>query len=388
MKIKKIIAANLQEGKAQVLRELGEDAIILSSRTLRKPGDEPDVIEIVAAVDEKITAVKRSLEMPDFRPPRRAIQEEYPDDEVRETQSESAGRGDFLKATGQIYEEIGSLKQILLEITDNVKYKYSTSMGEIGNKVFKQLRRAEFAEEYALKIVGKMNEKCAGKHFSEQLEYVKNLITGGLTVAAPIAKQKKQQVCTFVGPTGSGKTTNLVKLAVVCKLAMECDVFIVSGDIHKIGGSEQLQLFSSIAGIPFRAAYSPEELKTILLQEEKRDIIFIDTTGTSYQDAEMMSSVGSFISAVKSDYTMLTVSAATSPASLVRYTREFSRIGANSIVLTKLDEAERIGSIVEPLSASGLPLMYFSAGQRIPEDFEPASRSKISDMIFSETVEI
>jgi flagellar biosynthesis protein FlhF len=91
---------------------------------------------------------------------------------------------------------------------------------------------------------------------------------------------------------------------------------------------------------------------------------------------------------VKSDYTFLTVSAATSPASLTRYAREFSKIGANSIVLTKMDEAERIGAIIEPIASSGLPLMYLTNGQRIPEDLEPATRSKIADILFSENVEI
>ena len=39
MKIKKFIASTLQEGKIQILKELGEEAVILSSRTLKKTGD-------------------------------------------------------------------------------------------------------------------------------------------------------------------------------------------------------------------------------------------------------------------------------------------------------------------------------------------------------------
>ena len=69
---------------------------------------------------------------------------------------------------------------------------------------------------------------------------------------------------------------------------MESDVFIISADTHKIGGAEQLQLFASIAGITFRSVYTPDELSQTVNQENKRNFIYIDTTGTSYQNHQMI----------------------------------------------------------------------------------------------------
>ena len=53
MRIKKIIAENLNEGKVLIKKELGEDAIILSTRNIKNSETGKDTIEIVAAIDEK-----------------------------------------------------------------------------------------------------------------------------------------------------------------------------------------------------------------------------------------------------------------------------------------------------------------------------------------------
>jgi len=52
MKIKKLIANNIKEGKQKVIEELGEEAVILSNRTIIDPKTSKEVVEIVAAIDD------------------------------------------------------------------------------------------------------------------------------------------------------------------------------------------------------------------------------------------------------------------------------------------------------------------------------------------------
>ena len=52
MRIKKIIASNMQEGREIIERELGNDALILSHRNTKLANGTP-AIEIVAAIDNK-----------------------------------------------------------------------------------------------------------------------------------------------------------------------------------------------------------------------------------------------------------------------------------------------------------------------------------------------
>ena len=57
MKIKKYIATSMKDGKDQVMRELGEDAVILSTRTSPNPQG-GEIVEIVAAIDD--SAMKKT----------------------------------------------------------------------------------------------------------------------------------------------------------------------------------------------------------------------------------------------------------------------------------------------------------------------------------------
>jgi len=49
--------------------------------------------------------------------------------------------------------------------------------------------------------------------------------------------------------------------------------------------------------------------------------------------------------------------------------------------VTKLDEAMELGSIVAAQVWSGLPLAYFTTGQRVPEDIEVASAARLAALL-------
>jgi len=52
--------------------------------------------------------------------------------------------------------------------------------------------------------------------------------------------------------------------------------------------------------------------------------------------------------------------------------------------MTKLDETSRYGSMYNLLSQSRIPVSYLSAGQRVPEDLEPATRKGLVDLVLGE----
>jgi flagellar biosynthesis protein FlhF len=61
--------------------------------------------------------------------------------------------------------------------------------------------------------------------------------------------------------------------------------------------------------------------------------------------------------------------------------RAFVSTGANSLILTKLDEAWQTGSFAEWLAACRLPLSYTTHGQNVPDDIHPASALKLAELI-------
>jgi flagellar biosynthesis protein FlhF len=51
------------------------------------------------------------------------------------------------------------------------------------------------------------------------------------------------------------------------------------------------------------------------------------------------------------------------------------------IIVSKLDEATIYGSIYNVSQKVKLPLLYFTTGQRVPEDIEEASPERVAALI-------
>ena len=63
--------------------------------------------------------------------------------------------------------------------------------------------------------------------------------------------------------------------------------------------------------------------------------------------------------------------------------KQFSSLGINRVLFTKLDEGLNFGDMLNFSLRSRLPLSYFTTGQRVPEDIEVAGRDKVIRLIFN-----
>ena len=54
------------------------------------------------------------------------------------------------------------------------------------------------------------------------------------------------------------------------------------------------------------------------------------------------------------------------------------------LILTKLDEADRLGGILGVLGISGRPVSYVTTGQAVPDDIEPADRDRLARLILDQ----
>ncbi len=368
MKIKKYKAQNLKEGKQLVFRELGSNAIILSSRTLKTP-EGGEQIEIVAAIDEQ-------REFPAKKTPASPYggrqKQEADDDETS---------GEFLQAAGKIFREIDKLKDMIGDVSESVRYKYSGAFDPKAGKIFKMLRNADVCEDFALKVTGKIAADNKDKDFKKTLDDARRYLTEHIKIMPPVREPGSRKVMMFIGPTGSGKTTTLVKIAVICKLVLKSNVQIITTDTYKIGGMEQLESLASVAGIPFKPASSPEQLTKYIAEESDRDFILIDTVGRSQQNQEKLNEINNFVKAAGADIIYLVISAAGSEANIVEVIDRFSEMSPNGLIFTKFDEAPTLGHIICALDRKSVPLAYFTDGQQIPEDIEPAKNERLQDSI-------
>ena len=92
----------------------------------------------------------------------------------------------------------------------------------------------------------------------------------------------------------------------------------MSADTYKVGGSEQLQTYASIAGIPFEAVYNPEDLRGLLSKENKRDFVFVDTIGRNPKTKDHIEGLKDYIKASKPDAIYIVHSSTASENSMRR----------------------------------------------------------------------
>jgi flagellar biosynthesis protein FlhF len=378
MRIKKYTALTLQEGKAKIMSELGEDAIILSSRTINPPEDPTrSIFEIVAAIDEEPLRPRKKL----------SFVGKTTQNEMKTSTDESPSVENLVELANMVQGEFSSIKDLIKDINDNIKYRYSSLLTPVLGDLFRTLRKQGLTEDFALKIAGKLSSKNFAEDYVSAIGKAREYALEHIRLMDPLKKAKERKVAIFIGPTGNGKTSTIVKLAIVAKLVMDAKVLVISADTNKIGGAEQLQTYASIAQIPFEAAYSPKELIDQIDRHKDVDLIFVDTTGRNPKNQEHIDELILLSRAANADYTYLVQSATVSDFVLKEIISDFSLMTPNGLILTKIDESPHIGNIIEALQEKNIPIAYITTGQKIPEDIEPATKEKLGKLLIPDLYE-
>jgi len=181
---------------------------------------------------------------------------------------------------------------------------------------------------------------------------------------------KNGGVYSFVGPTGVGKTTTLVKIATNLIISRERDdVALISLDFMRADGSEQLKRYSNILGVPFYQFTSADEyLNSIENLRRKHPILLMDTAGVSPLSR---SSLEFLENVCKNEYTLpiLHIPVATEHEQAISIIDSYSKyIGEMMLVYTKEDEALRNGLLASLSVARNMTACFVTNGQHIPED--------------------
>ncbi|MGE5479733.1 MAG: hypothetical protein ACM3U1_04805 [Chloroflexota bacterium] len=355
MKIKKFVAKSLKEGKDKILEELGEEAVILSSRTGKKPDTGEDFVEIVAAIDDK--------------PLQKSVQQARP------------APAPFSAEPKPRENEMGDVRRELAEIKSILKYKFTETLNPVFSQVYKAMIDAEFSEDFARETLGKLAAYKLNADFSASMNFCKRAALEKIKFTENFLSTESLGVVALFGPTGSGKTTSLIKLAIISGLIAKRNVAIISTDTHKVGGAEQLQTLSSIAGIPFSVAYSAQEATEALRRIARGTIAFVDTSGISFA-SEKFSALKELSDELVTAHKILTLPGTFSFHAADLALGKYGAFGINSVAITKLDECDNLAGALSAIRKRDLPVSFLANGAVIPDDIEPAGYDKLSEYVF------
>lgn len=199
-------------------------------------------------------------------------------------------------------------------------------------------------------------------------------------------ERANSRVHLFIGPAGSGKTTSLVKMASHMVVKERKKVALLTTDTFKVGAADQMRIFAQILNVPFAILRETSDWEKIMRFLPNVDCVLVDMPGWSLRSAEEIDRLKRIMPpAIMNPRIHLTLSATSKDSDLIEAGRRFSVIGFDDAIFTGLDESVQHGTIYNFSARFGVPLHAFSIGPRVPEDFEPATRERVLDLIFGLT---
>lgn len=420
MKVKRFIAASMQQGLKLVREELGADAVILSSRKvdgqveimaalnydeteLRSRVPEPErnksTAELIQRATERhrhledelaksrqrIAAVRRSTNTV-VRPVMPAAESKrVGQDFGAEVRESKVGRSERLSsdrvevqkpavvetgtsdAIAQMRAEISMLKELLTQ-------QLQSQGSNVHRELEQRLTTMGIFPELQKKLLDRVDRngdlQTAWRYVLAQLTRSVKTVEEELT--------ERGGIYALVGPTGSGKTTTIGKLAAryVLKHGAK-DIALVTTDRYRIASHEQLLAVGRILEVPVRIVDDNHSLDAILDTLRDKKLVLIDTAGLNHQDQAWVRQMDELKASRHPIQTHLVVSAINQSQVMKSTYHSYKAVGLTGCIVTKLDEALTMGEALSLAVLNRLPVAYVTDGQRIPDDIHQARANQL-----------
>ncbi len=202
----------------------------------------------------------------------------------------------------------------------------------------------------------------------------------------PAPSRNPARTIALIGPTGVGKTTTLAKLAATLKLRLDLRVGLITCDTYRIAAVEQLRTYAEIIGLPLEVVQDPDGMRRAKERFADADAVLVDTAGRSQNDTERLEELQAFIDAAEPDEVHMVLSSVAGDRVLRREAEAFSRIRADRLLFTKLDEAVAFGPLLGLAVRMNRPVGYVTTGQEVPEHLETASPRRLAELVLGGAV--
>jgi fused signal recognition particle receptor len=180
--------------------------------------------------------------------------------------------------------------------------------------------------------------------------------------------KKKPYVISFIGVNGSGKTTQLAKLANQIKKKGKTCV-IAACDTFRAAAIQQLEEHANNIGVKMiKHDYGADAAAVAFdaIEHAKAqgiDVVLIDTAGRLHSNSNLMAELSKVIRVAKPDLNIF-VGESITGNDCVEQAKQFGEaVPINAIILTKADVDEKGGAAISISFVTGKPILYLGTGQ-------------------------
>ena len=200
--------------------------------------------------------------------------------------------------------------------------------------------------------------------------------------AGPILlREGRPTLVALVGPTGTGKSTTIAKLAVDFTVRRKKLVGLINEDSTRPGADSQMKNLGQLMGLPVKSVDDPAKLAAALKSMSGLDLILLDTGGRSPRDAQGIDGLAAMIRAARPDETHLVISSGTAEKAMFDIVERFRGIGFDRLIMTKLDEALTHGVVLNFASRLADGLSYVTTGPKYLESLVSAESALLAKLV-------
>ena len=361
MQTKSYLATSMEAAMVQARAELGDDALLLRSRKAEAGYEVVFGIEQAEAPANPAAAspVSTTLAASEFAQISAQL------DEIRAALARSAGAQS--RASRAIPELANLQARLIAAEIEPLLAKDILDRVEASLAVEGVSQRADLQARSRSSVRMMLNF---------DYDYIEGLMRAELKRRIQIDAHVRGKLAVFVGPTGSGKTTSMMKLA----MAAGGRVRLMSLDSTP-GAREEMKWYAQTYGMDFVPLASPAKLPRMVQSLKDADWILLDTPGFTAPDSEQAAELASAIEQCPEADVFLVVAGYMKSTDLERTIQRYENFRFSKLVVTKLDETAALGSVVSEASRAGKKISFVTDGIRIPEDIRPATADEIVKLV-------
>lgn len=217
-------------------------------------------------------------------------------------------------------------------------------------------------------LIRKMAESLGGE-VADESAWAANVLERNLhTGEQQPALEEQGGVYALIGSTGVGKTTTTAKIAAAFATQHGASQLgLITLDAYRVAAHEQLRAYGRILGVPVHTAHDRASLEDLLDLLSGKKMVLIDTAGMAQRDArtkELLDMLGH-----ASINKLLVVNASAQGETIEDVLISYRANKAKGVVLSKIDEAVKLGPALDAMIRHKLTILGVANGQRVPEDW-------------------
>jgi flagellar biosynthesis protein FlhF len=357
MKVMKFEGSSMREAVAKVKAELGDQAVIVSTRQIRR-GLLGTACEISAAIDD-------DDEMDARRGPRPVGANAY----TASGSGSNPGLGMGTSTSNGSGPSDADLERMMMPLRGELKsLRALIRASQTPDKASAELR-AEVA------LLRKLVEDMRGTPPAPPAQPARG---SGPIATSKLTAPSTGRAIMLVGPTGVGKTTTIAKLAARAALIEGRRVQLITLDNYRVGGVDQIRTFADLIGVPLRVVASAHDLADAI--DDNDDLTLIDTAGRSPRDTVSIRELADAIASAPPLETHLVIPAGSSAVAIEDIVNRYRPLNPARLLFTKLDEVDDAPELSRAPARLSLPVTWVTTGQAVPEDIEEPTQQRLLEL--------